>query len=278
MNPRQRNSTKPKAAAAQGPLAWRAFARLGALVFLGSAILMGLSAGRHLDYDGSPWRKLPGKLSGLIGLAADDVRISGLAQHEPEVVLAAIGVKPGESLVGFDAARARKLLEGLDWVASAQVMRMFPNQLEIAVAERVPFAIWQRDGRHYVIDETGSAISSIDPARLPGLLVVTGEGAQTAVAELIGQLDGHPALKLEVRAASRVGQRRWTLHLESGAAIALPEANVAEALAAAEALNAGSGIFGKGISVVDFRIPGRIVVKAQPGAVRGAEMKVSRRQ
>jgi cell division protein FtsQ len=274
-----RPQAKAKArATARGPLAWRGFARIGALAFLGASIILGLNQGRHLEYDGSPWMKLPGKLSGLIGLAADDVRIAGLSHHEPEVVLAAIGVKPGASLVGFDAGHARKLLENLDWVRSAQVVRMFPNQLEISVAERLPFAIWQRGGKHYVIDKSGSAISSIDPGRMPGLLVVTGEGAQAAVADLVNELEGHPALELEVRAASRVGQRRWTLHLDSGAVIALPEEGVGEALAKAEALNAETGIFSKGVSSVDLRITERTVVRAQPGALAGEELKVSRRQ
>ena len=279
MNQYHRPHAKAKAqATSRGPLAWRGFARIGALAFLSAAIIMGLNQGHHLDYDGSPWMKLPGKLSGLIGLAADDVRIAGLSHHEPDVVLAAIGVKPGASLVGFDAAHARKLLENLDWVRSAQVMRMFPNQLEITLAERTPFAIWQRDGRHYVVDESGSAISSIDPSRMPGLLVVTGEGAQTAVADLVNQLEGHAALKLEARAASRVGQRRWTLHLDSGAVIALPEDGIDAALTKVEALNVETGIFNKGVALIDLRIADRIVVRAQPGLMKAEEMKVSRRQ
>jgi cell division protein FtsQ len=274
-----RAHAKAKAVAdARGGFAWRAFARVGALAFLSGSILMGLSAGKHLDYDGSPWKKMPGKLSGLVGLAADDVKISGLVLHEPSAVLASIGLQPGGSLVGFDASQARKLLENLDWVASAKVARMFPNQLDISLVERVPFAVWQRGGQHYVIDRSGSAISSVDPGRMPALLVVTGEGAQLAAAELVNQLEAHPGLKLEVRAASRVGQRRWNLHLDSGVVISLPEEGIGEALAEAEALNGESGLFGKGVSVIDLRVPGRTVVRPALQIEGAKEVKVSRRQ
>ena len=66
--------------------------------------------------------------------------------------------------------------ENMDWVASAEVVRRFPNQLDILVTEREPFAIWQRGGVHYVIDKSGTAVSAIDPARVSILPLVTGEG------------------------------------------------------------------------------------------------------
>jgi cell division protein FtsQ len=77
-------------------------------------------------------------------------------------------------------------------VKSAHVQRLFPNQLEINIVERQPFAIWQREGRFYVIDEAGVALTSVDAADVPGLPVVTGEGAQSAVAQLVNQLEAHP--------------------------------------------------------------------------------------
>ncbi|MGE0008492.1 MAG: cell division protein FtsQ/DivIB, partial [Parvibaculaceae bacterium] len=129
----------------EGPsLRARFMARAGACALLFGAIMHGLVIGGHLDYDGSPWRKLPGQLASSLGFAADDIRITGLVHQEPEALLSAIGVTPGGSLVGFDAKRARALLENLDWVAQATVMRKYPNRLDIVVTERQPFAIWQR--------------------------------------------------------------------------------------------------------------------------------------
>src|SRR5690242_15127951 len=158
----------------------RSAARVAACLVLSGAIAHGLIAGGHLDYAGSPWIKLPGKFASFLGFAADDIRVSGLVHQDAEMALSAIGVQPGSSLIGFDANRARRLLENLDWVASATVVRRFPNGLDIVVAEREPFAIWQRGGMHYVIDKSGAAVSAIDPARVSVLPLVTGEGAHIA--------------------------------------------------------------------------------------------------
>ena len=72
----------------------------------------------------------------LVGMAAQEITITGLEHHEPESLLSAIGVQPGGSLMGFDAVRARNILQNLYWIESAKVQRLFPNQLVVEVRER----------------------------------------------------------------------------------------------------------------------------------------------
>ena len=260
----------------------RIAARTGGLLFLAGALLLGLADGGHLDYEGSPYRKFSGKLSGLVGYAAEDIRISGLVRQDAESVLTTIGVQPGGSLIGFDAVLARKLLENVDWVASAKVMRLFPNQLEIVVVEREPFAVWQRDGRYYVIDESGAAISSLAPSLHTNLLLVTGEGAQTSVADLVKELEAHPGLKSRIKAAARAGQRRWNVILDNGISIALPEHGMSAALSEVERLDREHRLLSKGITRIDLRIPGQAAIaiaEVNSGKTEGAEsFKISRQQ
>lgn len=258
----------------------RFFVRAGALGILAMAAGFGLHDGGHLKYPGSPWENASGRVASLFGFAADGIRITGLKYHDAESLLIPIGVRPGGSLIGFDAANARKLLENMDWVLSAKVMRLFPNQLEIVVVEREPFALWQRGGSHYVIDETGSAMSSLDPARLPKLPLVTGEGAQSAISELVNQLEAHPRLKSKLLAAARVGQRRWTLHLDNGVSVALPETDVEKAMTRVEDLDQRYDLLSKGIKGIDLRVAGRVTVMVSevPAAGSDSKLKLSQRQ
>lgn len=235
--------------------------RAAAVALLGAVIGSGLSGGGHFDYDGSEWLMLPGKAAGLAGLAAEDISITGLEHHEPEVLLAAIGVQPGGSLIGFDAGHARRILEGLDWVERAKVQRLFPNQLAIEVKEREPFAIWQRGEAYYVIDRQGSAMSGLAAAELVRLPLVTGEGANAAAAELINQLAAYPGIMLQMKAAARVGKRRWTLYLDSGITVQLPENGWQDALRMADELNRTQQLLSRGIRSVDLRLAGRVIVE-----------------
>ncbi len=236
----------------------RIAARSGAVLFLLSSIGFGLLSGGHLDYPGSPYMQIPGKLAGLVGFAAVDVNIVGLSHHEAEQLLSVIGVKAGGSLINFDAADAKSKLEKLDWVAEASVQRIYPNQLELVVEERAPFAIWQTGGHHFVIDRRGVAMSGLDATTLKTLPKVTGDGANLFAEELVNQLEANPALLMKVAAAARVGKRRWTLYLDNGVKIALPENDVPAALAKVVELDTSTGLLAKGISEVDLRVAGKV--------------------
>ncbi len=254
----------------------RIAARASAVMFLGAVIFGGLVKGGYLNYQGSPWLMLPGKAAGVVGMAAEDITIAGLAHHDPETLLAAIGVAPGGSLIGFDASMARRILENLDWIESVKIQRRFPNQLDIAVKEREPFAIWQRGEAYYVIDRTGAAMSGLAAAQLVKLPLVTGEGANVAAAELINQLEAYPDLVLQVKAAARVGGRRWTLYLDSGITVLLPERNWTAAITEVDSLNQSQQILSKGIRSVDMRLAGRVTVEvAEVAAEEGGADKTA---
>ena len=236
-------------------------ARVSALLLMGGVIMSGLASGGYLDYEGSPWMQLPGKAAGVVGMAAQEITITGLEHHEPESLLSAIGVQPGGSLMGFDAVRARNILQNLDWIESAKVQRLFPNQLVVEVREREPFAIWQRGQAYYVIDKSGAAMSGLSAAQLVRLPLVTGEGANTAAAELINQLAAYPGIMLQVKAAARVGGRRWTLYLDNGITVQLPENGAKQALALADELNRTQQLLSRGIRSLDLRLTDRVIVE-----------------
>ena len=254
----------------------RIAARASALLVMGGVIMAGLVNGGYLDYEGSPWMQLPGKAAGVVGMAAQEITITGLEHHEPETLLSAIGVQPGGSLMGFDAIQARNILQNLDWIESAKVQRLFPNQLVVEVNEREPFAIWQRGEAYYVIDKSGAAMSGLEASQMVRLPLVTGEGANVAAAELINQLSAYPDIMLQVKAAARVGSRRWTLYLDNGIKVQLPERDWQQAIATADQLHRTQKILARGIRSLDLRLQGRVTVEV--AEIAAAEAKAGEKK
>lgn len=229
-----------------------------ALTILSGIVLHGASKAGSFEDEQGPLVGLPGRVSSIVGLAADDIQISGLVQHNVQEVLATLHVKPGASLLGFDADVARTSLEKLPWVKSASVSREYPNLLRASVVERHAIALWQNNGNIDLIDESGADMGRSSFLVGGQFLLVTGEGANTAAAELINQMSAIPELKAHVTAAARLGARRWNLYLDTGVKLALPEEGVAESLKTVWGLEQSQNLFSKGVAVIDLRLSGQV--------------------
>lgn len=234
--------------------------RLGALALVGMTIVHGAQRSGAFEDENSPWNSMPGRVASFVGLAADDIQISGLTQHEATEVLSVLAIKPGNPMLGFDANVARKTLATLPWVESSSVSREYPNVLKISVKERVAVAIWQHESGTDLIDASGVPMGQPGFMAARQLPLVTGEGANLSVADFINLISAFPDLSKRLSAAARVGGRRWTLYLDNGVKLALPEQNASEALKTAWGFEQSQAIFDKGISMVDMRVPGRMTV------------------
>jgi len=242
----------------------RLLARASGVGFLGAAIAYGTMLGGHLD------SAAKGNLAGYFGYAAEDIRISGLQWQSPPAVLAAIGVEPGGPLIGFAPSKARRALEDLDWVASARVQRRYPNQLEVHLVERQPFAIWQRNGGFQVIDKAGTVLTGIAADAVSGLPLVTGKGAGNAVAQLVNHLEAVPGIGSKMTAAGRVGERRWNLYFTGPVKVLLPESGLKEALAVLSDLDVRHRMLDRNVAVIDLRVAGAAVLSPPlPAPVEG---------
>ena len=239
----------------------RSLVRTCSFIAVVGTVLHGAARNGEFENEASSWNKIPGRLASIAGMAADDIQIAGLEQHDPAEIMLALGVKPGGSLVGFDANNARAALQQVTWVKSASVAREYPNALRITVSERKAIALWQHGPDIDLVDDTGKAMGQPKFVLSGQLPLVTGLNANLAAADLINQMSAIPGLSQRVTAAARVGGRRWTLYLDSGVKDALPEEGVAEALKAVWDAEQSQALLSKGISLVDLRIPGRMTLQ-----------------
>src|SRR6185312_3502645 len=112
----------------------------------------------------------------------------------------------------------------------------------IRLVERQPLAFWQRDGKLVLVDRDGVVVPSDHLDRFGNLIVLVGADAPQAGGALIDMLASEPELAAHVAAAVRVGGRRWTLHLDDGVDVALPEEGADAAWHRLAALERSDGI------------------------------------
>jgi cell division protein FtsQ len=196
-----------------------------------------------------------------MGISVQQVTVRGRTRTEKDAILAALDLDRGSSLVHVDLDAARERIEALEWVGAATVMRLLPDTVHVEIDERRPYAIWQNGGRLYLIDRAGRVISDRDVREFAFLPQVVGPGAADAAEALISVLDRVPTIRSRLKAAVRVSGRRWTLKLDNGVDVHLPDKGVEEAIGELTELQREHRILQRDIAAIDLRFKDRFIVR-----------------
>lgn len=246
---------------------WRMPRHIGlkgtALLFASTAVA-GVAIGGHS-------LTIVSAVTGWAGLAIDEVEISGQSETSEVDILENLAMGDFPSLVTFDVASARERIEALPWVDHVTIRKLYPDTLQVAVAEREPFAIWQNGTAVSLIDKTGRKLSTTIGERYAKLPMVVGIGADKRVDEFVAMIDGVPTLKARIKAGVLVSNRRWTIVLDNGVELLLPEIDPADALVQVVALDDGAQILSREISAIDLRLPSRLVFRLSEDGAKARE-------
>ncbi|MCK5296029.1 MAG: cell division protein FtsQ/DivIB [Alphaproteobacteria bacterium] len=197
------------------------------------------------------------------GLALNEVLVQGRMRTNPNALLEAMDVERGMPILAIDIHEARKKIEKLPWIRSARVERYLPDALHLWIEERKPIAIWQKNGKFMAVDKDGIVIDSSIKG-LEKLPIVVGDDAPEHTSDLLAMLETQPALKKRVKAAVRIGERRWDIMLDNmknGILVHLPEENLEQAWSRLENLDETHDLLKRNLSMIDLRMPDRLIVR-----------------
>jgi cell division protein FtsQ len=200
-------------------------------------------------------------LSLQAGFRVEQVNLVGRDQTDAKAVLAAAGLKAGDSILAFDPEAARQRIESLPWISSAAVQRHLPDTITITIAERKPIALWQHNGKITLIDSNGNNLGTVAIESAPALPLIVGGDAPAHVSELLAALNDHPELAKRVQASSWIGSRRWNLKLDNGVEVRLPETGMPDALQQLADAEASSRVLERDVAAIDLRLAGKMIVQ-----------------
>jgi len=249
---------------------WGSAAAMLALVAIGAAWLVadGWVERRLADLDDAFVAT-----SAELGFTVERVLADGRNETTSSQVLSAVGVQLGAPIFSVDLEAARARLLGLPWVADATIERRLPDTLYIRITETTPLALWQQQQKLHLLGSDGRIIAGAPIERFANLLVVVGPDAPEHTSELLGMLATQPELRRRVTAAIRIGGRRWTLRIDNGIDVKLPEDNSAAAWQELGRLERGYGILGRDLTVIDLRLPNQLQIRLAPAAVTRSQAK-----
>jgi cell division protein FtsQ len=228
-------------------------------------------------------RTVHGVKNGVSGVVSDtgfgvyEIRITGNRRVPTDTIFAALGLKPGQSIFFIDLPAARARILALDWIASADVVRRYPDAISVSVVEKRPFALWQTPpdaqgvSRLAVVERTGGVITTQDAEKFSRLPKLLGAGAPESAAELLDAVMAHRAVSARTAAYERISNRRWNLLLSNGVVVQLPETGWQKQLDALEHLIVDNGILERDITEIDLRSPTQYFFVLKSGEKKDVE-------
>ena len=204
------------------------------------------------------------KASTELGFQVNEILVTGRNETDQESLLNAIRLTRGAPILAFDIKAAQKRIENLQWVKKVTVKRMLPDTLLLNVEEHEPLALWQHNGVFSLIGTDGEVILQDNLNRFSDLVVVVGLDAPKHTLDLLKALRLEPELMQMVKAAVRVGGRRWNLRLDGGIDVRLPEKNAADAWTRLAEYEKSHQVLKREIKTLDLRLPDRLIVRELP--------------
>ncbi|MDP8969018.1 MAG: FtsQ-type POTRA domain-containing protein [Actinomycetota bacterium] len=174
--------------------------------------------------------------------AIGDVRVAGVNGQAAGQARAAAGILPGQNLLWADLHGARERVRALAWVREAQIRRVPPSTVEIAVLPRIPVAVvlaadgaWLVDADGVVV--AGGARDGLVAVEAPNS-VLPAPGRPSSDAAVANALSVHTQLPADLRAQvdryDASGPRSLRLHLRLGPASGLSQTGLWVRFGAAE--------------------------------------------
>ena len=241
------------------------------LVF-GVGIVVTLATGHRAQALADNTRQAVAGQSAGLGFKVREILVQGASPMAERAVLEAAGLRIGQPILDVDLDKVRKSVEGVGWVRDAQVVRLLPDTLVVAVSQRETLAVWQNRGRTWVIDASGRPIPEADAGRFPELPLIVGDGANEGAAQILQAVQSRPRLVERLEAIVRVDGRRWDLRLKDGGLVQLPAVEEESALIQLDQLDRRQRILELGFERIDLREPGIVAVRPRGAPAPGGPL------
>src|SRR3954471_11996134 len=241
------------------------------VLMLASSAVFGIVKGEHVDEVVAAFNDTRNAAANAAGFRIASVILNGRKQLTQDEILAIGGINGRSSLLFLDAAAVRDKLKANPWIAEANVLKLYPDRLQIDVTERTAFALWQQDGRLAVVADDGAVLETYVSKRFTSLPLVVGKGADTRAKDFLALLDRYPQVRSVTKAAIYVGERRWNLRLNDNLDVRLPENDVGNALATLSKLDRDDRLFARDIVAIDMRLSDRVTVRLSEDAAKARD-------
>lgn len=201
-----------------------------------------------------------------IGFRVKDIYLQGRQNLPLHLVGGAINIKMGDPIFAQSPSQVQASLQNIPWIEKVHVKRMLPDRLFINIHERAPVALWQMNGRHHLIDQSGVVITNADLKPFMHLPIVVGEKARDKISGFLYVLKKFPKISKHITGIIYVSERRWDIQLDRKATVKLPESQEEAGLKRLDKILQSKKLDLSDIETIDLRMTQHYILKVKPAA------------
>jgi len=196
-----------------------------------------------------------------IGFAIKALHVEGRKYTDKEELLSALKLSSGAPIFTFDPHAAYARIMKLPWTKSVVILRNLPNKIIVRLVEREPVARAQHDKKTIVIDAEGKELTAAKIDQFSHLPLIVGDVASSQTEALLSLLAKFPMISQRLKAAVRVAERRWNLHLRPNVTVRLPETGAHDAMIRLTKLIKEQKITDRNVKSIDLRLPEKVFIE-----------------
>ncbi|RPH06492.1 MAG: FtsQ-type POTRA domain-containing protein [Alphaproteobacteria bacterium TMED194] len=203
------------------------------------------------------------KLIKNLGFELNYIQVLGNKTILKDEIIKNIVFKNCDSLFCVNLKQSKNEIEKNNWVRSAKLKYSLPSKLSIIIEEEKPMFLLKEKKKITLLNLEGKKIQDIKTisTAYKDLLILSGDGVENKIFNLQNIFSVGTSVSENIKEATLISSRRWSLKHSSNIIIELPEDNPSKAFYKIVELENKYGFLNEKLKKIDLRISDRMIIQ-----------------
>ena len=198
-----------------------------------------------------------------LGFELNHIQVLGNKTVSKEDIVNKVVFRNCDNLFCVNLKQSKNEIEKNNWVKSAKLKYSLPSKLSIVIEEEKPTFLLKENKNITLLNLEGKKIQDIKiiSKDYKDLLILSGDGAENKIFNLLNIFSVDTVISENIKEATLVSSRRWSLKHSSNIIIELPEDNPSKAFYKIVELESKYGFLNERLKKIDLRISDRMIIQ-----------------
>ena len=198
-----------------------------------------------------------------LGFKLDNIQVSGNNSVLKADIINKVVFNNCDNLFCLDLKKSKLELEKNSWIKSVKLKYSLPSKLSIIIKEEKPIFILKDNEKITLLNAEGKKIQDLEIVsnNYKNLLILSGHGVENKILNLLNIFAISTSLSEEIKEATLISSRRWSLKHSANITIELPENNPDKAFYKIFELEKKYGFLNRRLKKVDLRASDRMIIQ-----------------